>query len=84
MDTAECIFLIKGLIIQEAFRFHLSRIFINPPAKSLVRIKKEITGSFAPTGKQSGRPSILQVIIIELFQINVRKNIYIMNQKRFI
>ena len=84
MDTAKGILSIQRLIIQETFGPHLSRIFVDPSAQSLFRIKKQITGSFTATGEQGSYTSVPQMKVIQFFQIHIRKNIHIMHKEGFI
>src|SRR3712207_1252282 len=84
MNAAESVLPIYAGIITDSLRLQFAGVFVCPATETVFGIEKQITGCFAAAGKQSALSSMLQMKAVKFLQIDIRQNIYIMNQERFI
>src|SRR3712207_8556221 len=82
MNAAESVLPIYAGIITDSLRLQFAGVFVCPATETVFGIEKQITGCFAAAGKQSALSSMLQMKAVKFLQIDIRQNIYIMNQDR--
>ena len=84
MDTSEGEFPVLRFPVVEACRFHLSGGLVYPAVQVVVVVKKEIAGSLALAHKQGRLRIALQMVAVETCKVNVRQNIRVVHQERFL
>lgn len=84
MDTTESELLVLIWIEIRIIGFYFSCFPVSPSAEFVLLIKEQITGCFPFADQKCCQCLTLEMPVIEFFQVDIGKDIYVVNEERFI